>query len=88
MSTKYCHKRSTVKSPGVLITLKILLATRWVDWVDFNVYIGHLCVYSDIVMCTAYVGVRNWVSSGPTSFSNSNISRLREPRVFPYLKSC
>ena len=88
MSTKYCRKQSTLRSPGVLVTLKSLLAALRVDYIDFNVYIRHLYVYSDIVICTAYVGVRNWKPSGPTCFNNSNISRVLEPRVFPYLRNC
>ena len=52
MSTKYCHKQSTLRSPGVLITLKSLLAALRVDYIDFNVYIRHLYVYSDI--CDLY----------------------------------
>lgn len=49
------------KKSGVLITLKSLLAALWVSYNDFNVYIRHLYVYSDIVICTACVGVREWM---------------------------
>lgn len=34
------------------------------------------------------LGLRNRVSSGPTCFNNSNISRVLEPHVFLYLENC